>query len=444
MISPEKMENKMYQSMKSTAVAWFIIITAIVLAQYAIYNRNRNAPVVGFLPDARIEFIGKYTVGTKQVLAKYSMPMKNFSQLKKEFQKIQGAKRQLSTIPILAELSGRDTALLELKHLAEYPEEDLYNHDLQIFHQLYYKGSASLDSKQRLALKRYGWIGKLALSQDKPDSNPERQAVLRSASHMVILVILFGLTGLAAVFGGLILLIIAIVLLCKGRLRSHIVIPENTGNLFLECFAIYIAGCIAMPVLILMVAPGFHIGVVFLTVLAVLVSILWPRLRGLEWKDYNTALGWNLGKGILREAGAGVTGYIAGLPLILIAGICVVIMAKYTGKLPYHPVVDKLTSSPVYLFLLACVWAPIVEETLFRGALFGYLRRSLSWGISGIITGLIFAALHPQGWIAIPVLAVIGFNLSIIREWRGSIIAPITAHALSNGSVVLILILAMS
>jgi membrane protease YdiL (CAAX protease family) len=156
------------------------------------------------------------------------------------------------------------------------------------------------------------------------------------------------------------------------------------------------------------------------------------------------AFGWNRGKGIFRETGAGMTGYIAGLPLLLIAAICVAIIANLTGELPSHPTVERLARSPVYLFLLACVWAPVVEETLFRGALFGYLRRSFSWVISGIITGLIFAALHPQGWIAIPALAVIGFNLSVIREWRGSIIAPITAHALSNGSVVLILILALS
>jgi membrane protease YdiL (CAAX protease family) len=33
----------------------------------------------------------------------------------------------------------------------------------------------------------------------------------------------------------------------------------------------------------------------------------------------------------------------------------------------------------------------------------------------------------------IPALAGLGMTLSWIREWRGSLIAPMTAHAINNG-----------
>lgn len=89
---------------------------------------------------------------------------------------------------------------------------------------------------------------------------------------------------------------------------------------------------------------------------------------------------------------------------------------------------------------LACIWAPIVEETFFRGVLFGYLRRRLHWSLAGISTAFLFAVIHPQGWIAVPVLATIGFTLSAIREWRGSIIASMAAHSLNNGAVLLLAI----
>ena len=54
---------------------------------------------------------------------------------------------------------------------------------------------------------------------------------------------------------------------------------------------------------------------------------------------------------------------------------------------------------------------------------------------------MIFAAIHPQGWAAIPVLGCIGFNLAMIRQWRGSLIAPIAAHALNNGAILTLLLM---
>jgi membrane protease YdiL (CAAX protease family) len=58
--------------------------------------------------------------------------------------------------------------------------------------------------------------------------------------------------------------------------------------------------------------------------------------------------------------------------------------------------------------------------------------------MSAIPVGVLFAAVHPQGWTFIPVLGTIGFILAGIREWRGGIVASMTAHALSNFVVVTI------
>jgi membrane protease YdiL (CAAX protease family) len=60
-----------------------------------------------------------------------------------------------------------------------------------------------------------------------------------------------------------------------------------------------------------------------------------------------------------------------------------------------------------------------------------------------LINSIIFAAIHPQGWLAIPALTVIAFNLSLIRQWRGSLIGPIVAHGVHNGILVTIAILLM-
>ena len=96
----------------------------------------------------------------------------------------------------------------------------------------------------------------------------------------------------------------------------------------------------------------------------------------------------------------------------------------------------------VQLFLLASVVAPLVEETMFRGALYHYLRGSWRWAASAGTAALLFAAVHPQGWTTIPAIGAIGFNLATIREWRGSLAASITAHAMNNAIVCAFLVLA--
>jgi len=36
-------------------------------------------------------------------------------------------------------------------------------------------------------------------------------------------------------------------------------------------------------------------------------------------------------------------------------------------------------------------------------------------------------------------LMLLGFGFGLLREWRGSLIAPITAHAMHNGALVLVM-----
>ena len=61
-----------------------------------------------------------------------------------------------------------------------------------------------------------------------------------------------------------------------------------------------------------------------------------------------------------------------------------------------------------------------------------------------MIVALLFAAIHPQGWVGVPVLTGIAMSFAFIREWRGSIVAPVVAHALNNGAVTLLLVLILA
>ncbi len=78
---------------------------------------------------------------------------------------------------------------------------------------------------------------------------------------------------------------------------------------------------------------------------------------------------------------------------------------------------------------------------MFRGALFHHLRRRHGWWLSAVASALLFAAIHPQGLAGIPGLMSLAIVFAGIREWRGSLIAPITAHFLNNGIIVTLLLL---
>ncbi|MDC0294854.1 CPBP family intramembrane metalloprotease, partial [Mariniblastus sp.] len=97
------------------------------------------------------------------------------------------------------------------------------------------------------------------------------------------------------------------------------------------------------------------------------------------------------------------------------------------------------TKMILMIFLTACVAAPIVEETVFRGILYRHLRdvksfsaRWMSVLFAAIINALIFAAIHPQGIYGVPVLAMLAIGFSFAREWRGSLVSSMAMHAIHN------------
>jgi membrane protease YdiL (CAAX protease family) len=88
------------------------------------------------------------------------------------------------------------------------------------------------------------------------------------------------------------------------------------------------------------------------------------------------------------------------------------------------------------MFILATVWAPVVEETMFRGAFYSHLRRVTNPIVAALVVGFVFAIIHPQGIGLVPPLMTLGAVFALIREWRGSLIGSMTAHALHNGFLV--------
>ena len=120
-----------------------------------------------------------------------------------------------------------------------------------------------------------------------------------------------------------------------------------------------------------------------------------------------------------------------------------------------HPIIIEIANGGwqvrVLIISLAAIAAPIVEETIFRGVLYRQLRTSsrtfnhaISIFGSVLIVSFLFAAIHPQGWIAIPALMGIAIGMNLMREWRGTVIPSMVVHGVSNGLVTSMMLIFLS
>lgn len=98
-------------------------------------------------------------------------------------------------------------------------------------------------------------------------------------------------------------------------------------------------------------------------------------------------------------------------------------------------VLSALVSGPrtlalAFAFLLVLL-APLAEEVFFRGFIQEIFRERLGPWRSVVVAALLFAVIHRYAIQFLPVLLV-GLSLSALYEWRRSLTAGITAHAVLN------------
>ncbi len=311
--------------------------------------------------------------------------------------------------------------------------------------------NTGVTEEQRAVLRReLGWFADLAAGPDRAE--PVKAREIRRRSTGVIFLVMLCLLGAAGVIlaGGVFLIALARQQRLTGKAMK--LEPETfPRGVMLEVFALYL-GMIALGELgSIFFHGGFSMGGY---ILSIGVPLAWPLFRGHKWKPFLRSLGWHRGEGVWKEIGCGILGY-SGVLAIASIGIALTWIltisvgtfsgggaeaaAEPAGPEP-HPILGWMFSGDwiarILCLLLAAVLAPLLEEAVFRGALHRYLRGRLGFFASALITGVIFAGLHPQGWMAIPALGAIGIGFSLLREWRDSLIAPMVAHSINNGALI--------
>lgn len=95
---------------------------------------------------------------------------------------------------------------------------------------------------------------------------------------------------------------------------------------------------------------------------------------------------------------------------------------------------DNLSQNYEYYlaFIALVILAPVAEEVIFRGYLFGKLKKSVPVWAAIVVTSITFGAVHGAWNLAIDTFAL-SVVMCLLREYTGSIWSSILLHMMKNG-----------
>ncbi len=155
-------------------------------------------------------------------------------------------------------------------------------------------------------------------------------------------------------------------------------------------------------------------------------------------RDMNPAEMFGLRQMSLKRAGL----YALGALIITVIGMVLgtaVLTAWSGGNLPDPGTQETVqafekSGSPAFRIMLsfmAIVTAPITEELIFRGFLYGVIKRNTDRWFAAVFTAVIFSVVHMHTGSA-PQLCMLGLGLAIAYEHSGCLLVPIFMHMMFN------------
>ncbi|MFO0961980.1 MAG: type II CAAX endopeptidase family protein [Phycisphaerales bacterium] len=294
-------------------------------------------------------------------------------------------------------------------------------------------------------------------------------ALANRATPALIALLLFIVLALVLGLVGLAVLATFVVQVLRGRTNGAGPSAREWSPVYAEMFAVWMGlyWClnrlpdIAMDFLQSrgIVESGWHSALglngalalsVAISVVAALAAIWWGVRRGLSWPTIRSGIALTRFRG--SDLAWGFLCYCMGIALLAVGVVVSAVLTALFGSgasQPSHPIQQVIEQAgPLGLgltFVIASVCAPIFEEMFFRGALYRNLEDMCSGAgrlaavvVATVVSSVLFAAIHPQGLLFVPVLGSLAVAFCLMREWRGSINAGIVAHALNNGVILLL------
>jgi uncharacterized protein len=206
---------------------------------------------------------------------------------------------------------------------------------------------------------------------------------------------------------------------------------------FLLVFAVFVLSAVVIGALVDTVAPGavpsstvVLVGTVVPTLLATATALLVTRIRG---NGPKIDLRWSFTREDLRA------GFKFGAIGLVCTTVAAVLWTNFVGDENANSAVGRLVenermplAAAVAMFLFVWLLAPIGEEIIYRGLLWGALERLAlgRWLVFGLTT-VIFAISHLEP-LRTSLLLVIGIPIGLARLFTGRLGASIVAHQINN------------
>lgn len=356
----------------------------------------------------------------------------------------------------LGEVEASNTEMQSL--MAELPDDALVKQVSACLAQADVLGASAVgsaaslpDGVTRESLAPLGASASLLESMATGDATLAAQVADRAVRIAMSFVAFFGIAILALVVG-VVTLVVLLLKAGSGAPMSRLA-PTLLGHqgIHIELFAAWVVYEVVLSVVASRVdlASLGTIGVVTFQALG-LLALTWPTIRGMAWSEVRRELGLTVGAGFVREAAWGVLAWCMAVPMVLVGVVISIFLGWLLGDSlsdASHPLQEGLRSSSaggiVIWYIVAAVVAPLLEELVFRGGLYRGLRGGTGamplWGsvvVSALLSSLVFAAIHPQGILFVPILGALAMSFCLVRELRGSLVAPMVGHALNNGLIV--------
>jgi membrane protease YdiL (CAAX protease family) len=169
---------------------------------------------------------------------------------------------------------------------------------------------------------------------------------------------------------------------------------------------------------------------------AVTLLWCWQLIHRTSPQGIRPALGLDWCRPCWSRRGAFLLACAFAAPLFLAVGAW---LERYlpNAKTDLDRILAQGPSIRVAIACVAALSAPLVEEVVYRGVVFGGLQRSLGGRAAVVLVSLLFLAVHvPQywgGWAGLTMLALLSFTLTILRAATGSILPSVVLHYAFNG-----------
>lgn len=425
---------------------WVLLLMLVAVQVFAVFQHSRNRAAD---PEKQAEIsdsfliAGRYAIGLSEIARRFDVPDVSSAALEEAAKGMKTPADSIAFVVVAAEVAGPEAALRRIEELRGAAGiNDLPGDPLDALAHFYREETSAAPGPEMIQLlNNLGWFGEYILAEPI-----EKEAKALEAMYKALGILGFAWSGVILGLIGAAFLSIALFNLYRKNVtwRYRVSSGAESGDRvpYFEVLVLAITLLFFAPTIL----PRTVFSNLVSTTVVLGVVLLWPILRIGNRRQALKGLGWTRGSGVLTEVLWGVAAFVTSIPVLFVGIVLTYHFMRLTGAPePHHPVVDfiKAAEQParlIQLIILGAIVAPLVEETLFRGAFYHHLRGKRSPFIAAITTGFIFAVIHPQGWAAAPILTLIGTYWAFLREWRGSLIAPIVAHALNNGVVLLIIV----